>query len=127
MALLTDHDIFLFKQGQHFRLYEKLGSHPVKDGTHFGVWAPNAKSVSVSGDFNQWNPDTHPMKVRGDESGIWESFVPHLGSGMPYKYHIVSRYNNYVVDKGDPYAYRWEKPPETASIIWHMDYKWSDE
>src|SRR5207249_4963029 len=111
MAPLTDHDVYLFKQGQHFRLYEKLGSHPSESGTDFGVWAPNAKAVSVIGDFNRWNPATHPLQRRSDESGIWEGFIPNVGQGAAYKYHIVSQYKKYVVDKGDPYAFRWEKPP----------------
>ena len=127
MAPLTDHDIYLFKQGQHFRLYEKLGSHPAENGTDFGVWAPNAKAVSVIADFNGWNPDAHPLHLRSDDSGIWEGFIPDVGVGATYKYHIVSRYNKYVVDKSDPYAFRCEKPPETASVIWDLKYEWSDQ
>jgi 1,4-alpha-glucan branching enzyme len=129
-SLVTDHDIYLFRQGNHFRLYEKLGAHIVeregKQGTFFGVWAPNAASVSVIGDFNQWAPRAHPLTSRTDESGIWEGFVPDVGKGTVYKYHIVSKYNHYVVDKGDPFAYFWEQPPRTASVVWDLDYAWGD-
>jgi len=130
-SLITDHDVYLFKEGNHFRLYEKLGSHIVESegikGTFFAVWAPNAESVSVIGDFNGWNAVTHPLKVRADESGIWEGFIPGVGQGTLYKYHIVSRFNNYSVDKGDPFAFYWELPPNTASIVWGLDYEWDDE
>jgi len=130
-SLLTDHDIYLFREGTHFRLYEKLGSHIVENegakGTYFAVWAPNAESVSVIGDFNGWNVETHPLKVRWDGSGIWEGFIPGLGQGTLYKYHIVSRLNRYTVDKGDPFAFYWELPPNTASIVWDLDYKWDDK
>jgi len=129
-SLLTDHDIYLFKQGNHFRLYEKLGAHVMEnegvEGTFFAVWAPNAESLSVVGDFNDWDPGVHPLKVRLDGSGIWEGFVPGVGQGMLYKYHIVSRFNKYTVDKGDPFAFYWELPPQTASIVWDLNYKWGD-
>src|SRR5919201_5020302 len=105
MGLLTDHDIYLFKQGNHFRLYEKLGAHLTEGGANFGVWAPNANRVSVIGDFNHWNSNSHALDPRQDASGIWEGFIPDIGSGTSYKYHIVSRFNNYEVDKGDPYAF----------------------
>lgn len=129
-SLLTDHDIYLFKEGSHFKLYDKLGSHSTVvngiKGTYFAVWAPNAQKVLVIGDFNQWNKETHPLKVRADGSGIWEGFIPGIGSGSAYKYHIISRYNNYKVDKGDPYAFRWEVSPKTASLVWDLDYEWGD-
>ena len=97
VSLLTDHDIYLFKEGNHFGLYEKLGSHLMTvdgaKGTLFAVWAPNAAKVSVIGDFNAWNNDSHPLAVRHDGSGIWEGFIPGvLPSGSLYKYHIVSRH-----------------------------------
>ena len=80
---ITEHDVYLFKQGNHFRLYEKLGARSTnvdgREGTFFAVWAPNAQGVSITGDFNDWSPISHPMKVRQDESGIWEGFVPGLG------------------------------------------------
>jgi len=130
VTLLTDHDIYLFKEGSHFRLYEKLGSHVLsrdgKKGTYFAVWAPNARSVSVAGDFNGWNKESHPLRGRKDGSGIWEGFVEGVSQGAIYKYHIKSRYHRYEVDKGDPYALRWEAPPKTASIVWELDYEWND-
>jgi 1,4-alpha-glucan branching enzyme len=130
-SLLTDHDIYLFKEGNHFRLYEKLGAHVVKNGgvkgTYFAVWAPNAAQVSVVGDFNEWNPQTHPLAARWDGSGIWEGFVPRIGKGSLYKYHIVSNHNGYQVNKGDPFAFFWEMPPQTASVVWDIDYQWGDD
>src|SRR5574341_1357365 len=107
ISLITDHDIYLFKEGSHFKLYNKLGSHPMSvnetQGTYFAVWAPNAKMVSIIGDFNGWNPNSHQLGVRWDGSGIWEGFIPFLGKGTTYKYHIISKYNDYRVEKGDPY------------------------
>lgn len=130
VSLITDHDVYLFKEGSHFRLHDKLGSHPITldgiQGTYFAVWAPNAERVSVIGDFNGWNPNSHPLKVREDESGIWEGFISDIGRGTIYKYHIISRYNNYIVDKGDPFAFYWETSPKTASIVWDLSYEWKD-
>src|SRR5436190_582301 len=104
-SLLSDWDYHLFNEGSHHRLWEKLGAHPSErdgvPGTLFGVWAPNADSVSVVGDFNGWNPGSHPLESRGP-SGIWEGFVPRAGKGTKYKYHIRSRHNGYEVDKADP-------------------------
>ena len=129
-SLLSDYDIFLFKQGRHFRLYEKLGSHHLNadgvEGVYFAVWAPNALSVSVIGDFNAWRRTEHLLIARPDESGIWEGFIAGITPGAIYKYHIKSRYNGYVVDKADPFAVRFEVPPRTASIVWNLDYRWSD-
>jgi 1,4-alpha-glucan branching enzyme len=130
-SLFTEQDTYLFKEGNHFRLYEKLGSHAMtvdgKEGTYFAVWAPNAERVSVVGDFNGWNPDAHPLKGRWDGSGIWEGFIPGVGKGTLYKYHIHSRYDNYQVDKGDPFAFLWEIAPKTASVVWDLSYDWGDE
>lgn len=130
VSRLTEHDIYLFKQGNHFRLYEKLGAHLMSaegvSGAYFGVWAPNAERVSAIGDFNEWNPDAHPLRVRDDGSGIWEGFVPEIGTGTVYKYHIVSRYNGYAVSKADPFAFRSEEPPKTASVVWNLDHDWKD-
>jgi len=107
-SLITDYDVYLFRQGTHTRLYEKLGSHIAVSngvkGTFFAVWAPNAEEVSVIGDFNGWMAGKNPLKARSDGSGIWEGFVPDLGHGDLYKYYIRSRYNNYSVEKGDPFA-----------------------
>lgn len=123
----TDMDIYLFKEGNHFRLYEKLGAHLCNGGVRFAIWAPNAKSVSVIGEFNNWDKKAHPLSPRQDETGIWEGFIEGIDSGTLYKYHIVSNYNNYEVDKGDPYAFYWERPPKTASIVWDLNYEWKDE
>jgi 1,4-alpha-glucan branching enzyme len=128
-SLLTGHDEYLFNEGTHFRLYEKLGSHPiVRDGvagTHFAVWAPNAAHVSVIGDFNDWTKGRDVLRARGG-SGIWEGFLPHVGRGAHYKYHVGSRYNDYRMDKTDPYAFYHEQAPQNASIVWTLDYEWND-
>lgn len=127
-SLITDVDIFLFKQGNHFRLHEKLGSHPLTldgvEGTFFAVWAPNATQVNVIGDFNGWNRTSHPLFVRWDSSGIWEGFIPGVKQGAVYKYSIKSPH--FETEKGDPFALAWEEPPRTASIVWQLDYKWND-
>jgi 1,4-alpha-glucan branching enzyme len=131
-SLLTDQDIYLFKEGSHSRLYEKLGSHLMEvdgvAGVLFAVWAPNAEQVSVMGDFNNWNNATHRLAARWDGSGIWEGFVPGIGNGSLYKYHIVSRFNGYRVDKGDPYAFVWELAHRSgsASVVWDLAYPWQD-
>jgi 1,4-alpha-glucan branching enzyme len=128
-TLITDHDVYLFNEGTHYRLYEKLGAHrAVKDGAEgafFAVWAPNAQSVSVMGQFNGWNKESHPLSARG-ASGIWEGFVPGLGRGVAYKFHVVSRYGGYRVDKADPFAIHHETPPRTGSVVWDLDYEWGD-
>ncbi len=130
-SLMNDYDIHLFREGRHFNLYEKLGSHIVElngcDGTFFGVWAPNAKKVSVIGDFNLWNSHSHELFNRGDGSGIWEGFIPDIGHGQIYKYHIESNLYHYSVEKGDPYAFMWEEPPRTGSVVWDKKFLWTDE
>lgn len=112
-------------------MYEKLGSHMMTvdgvKGTFFAVWAPNAESVSVIGDFNQWNPDIYRLHVRDDGSGIWQGFIPNITHGAFYKYHIISRHNNYRIDKGDPFAFYWEMAPKTASVVWDNSYNWGDD
>jgi len=128
-ALLTSFDIHLFNEGNHTKLYEKLGAHLTelsgKPGVYFAVWAPDAERISVVGDFNGWNTDYHPLRPRGS-SGIWEGFIPELGKGTLYKYYIRSRYHMYEVAKADPYGFLHETPPKTASVVWDLDYDWSD-
>jgi len=129
MSLLTDHDLYLFNEGSHFRLYDKLGArvvtHAGTSGTYFAVWAPNGEQVSVIGDFNGWDKRSHRLSPKG-QSGIWEGFFPGVGKGTLFKYHIVSRFNGYRVDKADPFSIFNETPPKTASIVWDLDYHWAD-
>jgi len=131
ISLLTDQDIYLFREGSHFRLYEKLGSHIFSAngiaGVYFAVWAPNAKEVSVIGDFNDWDEQLHQLSARWDKSGIWEGFIPGVKKGDLYKYCIISKNNDFKIKKRDPFAFYSEIPPETASIIWDTDYDWKDE
>ncbi|HHB79045.1 MAG TPA: 1,4-alpha-glucan branching protein GlgB, partial [Saprospiraceae bacterium] len=128
-SLFTEFDISLFKSGKHFKLYEKLGSHLVEvngeQGVYFSVWAPDADSVSVMGRFNHWNADSHALNVRWDGSGIWEGFIPGLGNGELYKYGIRAK-SGEILEKGDPFARFWEVPPKTASIVWDVEYDWTD-
>ncbi len=130
-GLVTDHDVYLFKEGSHFKLYEKFGAHPAalggRKGTHFAIWAPNAQGVCVIGDFNGWDRQSHPLGVRWDSSGIWEGFIPGLGRGALYKYFIVSQNNHFQVEKNDPFAFYTETPPKTASVIWDLEYSWDDK
>lgn len=130
-SLFTEFDIDLFKAGKHFRLYEKLGAHPIEvdgvKGVYFAVWAPSAQSVSVVGDFNYWIAGNHELYVRWDASGIWEGFIPNITKGTTYKYKIQSSNNGIVTEKADPFAFYCEKPPHTASVIWDLDYKWEDD
>lgn len=129
-SLLTDFDIALFQAGKHFQLYHKLGSHILEldgvSGTYFAVWAPHAVRVSVTGNFNQWNTETHILHPRWDKSGIWEGFVPNVKKGDTYKYHIHGA-SGLKLDKGDPFALLWEAPPRTASVVWSLDFSWNDQ
>ena len=129
-SLLTKDDIYLFNSGKHYRLYQHLGAHAINDekdqGTYFAVWAPNAEQVHVTGDFNGWDVTAHSLRPR-EQSGIWEGFIPGVGKGAQYKYHISSRYYGYSVNKADPLAFFNEKPPRTASVVWNTDYHWSDD
>lgn len=129
MSIITEDDVFLFNEGSHFRLHEKLGSHIMRsesrEGVFFAVWAPDAEYVSVIGDFNMWDKAVHPLGSRG-QSGMWEGFIPGLGEGALYKYHIRSRHNGYEMEKGDPFAVFHEIPPKTASVVWDLAYEWGD-
>jgi 1,4-alpha-glucan branching enzyme len=127
---ISAEDLYLFNEGTHFCLYEKLGAHPGVDeagrpGTFFAVWAPNAEAVSVIGDWNGWRKGADALAARG-ASGLWEGFVAGLGPGTRYKYHVVSRFRGYRVDKADPFAFHAETPPRQASIVWPLMYSWGD-
>jgi 1,4-alpha-glucan branching enzyme len=129
-SFFSGDDLHLFNEGTHYDLWKKLGAHTVRDGgrpgTNFAVWAPNAKSVAVMGDFNNWDKTSRLLESRGT-SGIWEGFVPEANHGTVYKYHIVSRAGGYKVDKADPFAVYAETPPRTGSVVWNLDYQWNDQ
>lgn len=129
-SLFSTRDVELFQEGKHAHLYEKFGAHAVEyegvKGTYFAVWAPNAAFISVIGDFNDWDHYSHTLYPRWDKSGIWEGFVPHVKKGTLYKYFIRSN-SGEELRKGDPYANYWEVRPRTASVTWHLDYKWKDK
>jgi 1,4-alpha-glucan branching enzyme len=127
--VLTDQDIYLFREGTHGRLYTEFGSHAAADGSgvHFAVWAPNASEVSVIGDWNGWNAQSNKLAPRSDHSGIWEGTVPGAQHGQAYKYRIISNVGGYRVEKADPFATFCELPPATASRVWNLDYAWHDE
>ncbi len=128
-SLLTDQDLYLYNEGSHYRIYDKLGAHLVtangEPGVAFGVWAPAAREVTVAGNFNDWSHSSHPLQPRGS-SGIWEGFIPGLGKGELYKFHVVSSYDGYRVDKADPVGLFHEVPPRTASVVWELGYEWHD-
>jgi 1,4-alpha-glucan branching enzyme len=126
-SLLSPFDLHLFNEGTHTHLYEKLGAHTAPDGsgTTFGVWAPNADSVSVIGDFNGWNRTSHRLQPRA-QSGIWEAFIPEAGHGAMYKYFVHSRVTRNGMDKADPFAFFAEPPPRQASVVWDLGYEWGD-
>ena len=125
--MLTEHDIYLFREGTHSRLHSKLGCHVLAPeiGAHFGVWAPNASQISVIGDWNGWQAGVDVLAPRTDGSGIWEGVAPAL-RGQTYKYRITSRAAGFTVDKADPYAVCCEAPPATASRVWSLEYEWKD-
>ena len=129
VSLLTAEDLYLFNEGSHYRLHDKMGAHVTESkgtaGTVFSVWAPNARNVYVIGSFNGWDHSSHPLQPRGS-SGIWEGFIPGAGKGTVYKYHIVSNQHGHRVDKADPIGLLMEKPPRTASVVWDLDYSWND-
>ncbi len=127
-SLFTEYDIFLFRQGTHGNLWEKLGSHEKifqgEEGILFSLWAPGAERVFVTGDFNFWDRQSHPLRKRKDGSGIWEGFIPAVKKGSLYKY-VIQR-GGYVQEKADPFARRTEIPPRTASVVWNPSYSWED-
>ncbi|MDD2732897.1 MAG: 1,4-alpha-glucan branching protein GlgB [Desulfuromonadaceae bacterium] len=128
--MLTEQDIYLFKEGTHSRLYEKFGCQLAECdgavGAHFSVWAPNAQRVTVIGVWNGWQRDTDPLAAREDGSGVWEGFVPGVLHGQAYKYFIESRLGGYQVEKADPFAFCAEPAPQTGSRAWNIDYEWGD-
>ena len=126
LSAIGDHDLHLFNEGTHSRLYNKLGAHILPaGGVAFSVWAPNAQYVSVIGDFNGWDTGRHPMKLIG-QSGLWMAEVPEARSGSHYKFHVASRFNNYVVDKVDPFGFLHGEAPRKESIVTTLDYTWND-
>src|SRR5688572_17903880 len=129
-SILTDDDVTNYQNGTHYTLYKKFGSHSIQVndmwGVYFCVWAPNASSVSVKGNFNDWTNQTHELYPRWDKSGVWEGFIPGFKLGEVYKYHIVG-FHGIETDKGDPFANFWEQRPRTASITWDMYYEWKDD
>jgi 1,4-alpha-glucan branching enzyme len=125
--VLTDQDIYLFREGTHSHLGSKLGCNLVPGaGAHFAVWAPNAAAVSVIGDWNGWRAGEDVLAPRADGSGIWEGAAAGVQRGQAYKYHITSRVDGFVVEKADPYAFCSELPPATASRAWTLEYEWRD-
>ncbi len=128
--VLSDFDLYLLAEGTQLRAYEKLGAHQTElggvAGVHFAVWAPNAKRVSVVGDFNRWDGRAHPMRLLLPH-GVWEIFIPGLGRGELYKFELRSK-SGQVFTKADPYALRFETPPRSASVVWSAGrYEWSDQ
>ena len=128
-GVISDYDLYLFGEGKHTRIYDKLGAHPAtvhgEDGVHFAVWAPNAASISVVGDFNSWDAAADPMMpVAG--SGLWEAFVPRATEGQRYKFHLRTR-SGFAMLKADPYGFAFEAPPGSASIVCDPRYDWADE
>jgi 1,4-alpha-glucan branching enzyme len=129
VSLLTPEDFYLFNEGSHYRIYDKMGAHLIESngvaGAIFALWAPNARRVTVIGSFNNWNPTSHQLQPRGS-SGIWEGFIPGVAKGALYKFHIDSNQHGFRSEKADPVAILDEKPPRTASVVWDLDYTWND-
>lgn len=130
-SFFTEYDIYLFRNGLHYRIFNFLGSHLTevdgKKGCYFAVWAPGAQNVTVMGDFNYWRASQYRLNPRWDNSGIWEGFIPGVRQGAIYKYNITGS-DGRVYEKGDPYAFRWETPPNTGSVVWNIDdYQWRDQ
>ncbi|OGW29159.1 MAG: 1,4-alpha-glucan branching enzyme [Nitrospirae bacterium GWC2_42_7] len=129
--VLTEYDLYLIGEGNHYRNFEKLGAHITvissTKGVHFAVWAPNARRVSVVGDFNKWDNRRHPMRLLG-ASGIWEIFIPGIEEGEVYKFDINSKHHKFHTVKSDPYGFYFEKRPKSASIVRDINkYKWKDK
>lgn len=124
-TFLNDNDYYFFQEGTHTQLAKVLGAHLVEGGTHFGVWAPNAKAVSVAGDFNNWDANTSFLQPTG-RAGIWEGFVPGAWHGAKYKYCIEPATTAKPIWKADPFGVFQDTPPATASILWSLDYNWGD-
>jgi len=123
-------DLYLFGMGDHHKIYEKMGAHPTVingvDGVYFAVWAPNARNVSIVGNFNQWHGGKHQMRVLGS-SGIWELFIPDIGIGEVYKYEIKDQNGNIYL-KADPYGFQHELRPKTASVVADLNqFEWQDQ
>jgi len=130
MPVLSEDDLYLFGEGKHYNIYDKLGCHLMTldgvSGAFFAVWAPNAKRVSIVGDFNGWDGRKHPMRLRG-MSGIWELFIPKLEEGVLYKFEIKTQFDHLYL-KADPYAFYCQKRPETSSVIANIEgFEWSDQ
>ena len=127
--VLSDYDLYLFGEGKHTRIYDKLGAHPMTvgaaAGVHFAVWAPNARRVSVVGDFNAWDGRRNPMRSLGS-SGVWEIFIPGLAVGERYKFELLTRYGE-VILKSDPFGLAFELPPLNASLVADPKYTWKDD
>ena len=124
-TVFGEQDAHLFREGTHTRLHDLLGAHLGDASCYFSVWAPNAASVGVMGEFNDWRSERAPLEL--DEStGVWHGFVPGVAHGSLYKYHVHSKLNDYRVDKSDPFATYREVPPQTASRVWQLDYEWED-
>ncbi len=123
---LNENDLYLFQEGTHTKLADVLGAHVIPEwgGTQFSVWAPNAKSVTVIGDFNGWRKHINWLSPAG--TGIWSGFVPGVNVGAKYKYHVESQSNSYAADKADPFAFFSEIAPHNASVVWDLSYEWSD-
>ncbi|MFM8297430.1 MAG: GlgB N-terminal domain-containing protein, partial [Microcystis aeruginosa] len=127
-AKLSDFDLHLFGEGNHHRIYEKLGAHLAEiegiKGVYFAVWAPNARNVSIIGDFNSWDGRDHQMRKRNNM--VWELFIPEIGVGTKYKYEIKN-WEGHIYEKSDPYGFAQEVRPKTASIVANLDsYTWDD-
>jgi 1,4-alpha-glucan branching enzyme len=129
MSLLSDDDLYLFQEGTNLRLWNSFGAHPMERngewGAHFAVWAPNAQSVSVMGDFNSWDKQASGLQPRG-QTGVWEGFIAGVSVGARYKYFVRSASGGYAVDKADPLGFFHTQPPDNSSILWDLTYAWND-